>query len=204
MMESQTSTEFAWPKVGKKLGELSLSGSYWDRSKTADETLSEDSEPAEHPQEDGYAVGLEQGRQAGAAEYERQTNLLQTMLAELEEARKEISSAAVKEAANVVHAMFTALFRVELQTNPAVLDKLLEEVSQSIESDSAQFRIGIAQEDYQRLSAEVVERFGTNIYPEQVSPGTVRVTADSLVREIDLVGNLEQLIAAGVSEHGVE
>ena len=203
-METQDSTEFAWPKVGRKLGGISSSGSYWDRSKAAIETVGESSEPATLPEEDGYAVGLEQGRQAGAAEYERQINLLHTTLTELEETRKEISSAAVKEASQVVHAMFTALFRVELQTNPVVLEKLIESVTQSIEPESAPIRIGIAQEDYQRLSAEVSERFGTRVFPEQVTAGTVRVTADSLVREIDLVGNLEQLIAAGISEDSVE
>ena len=203
-METQTSTEFAWPKVGRNSGGMNVGESYWGRAKTTTDTVAESSEPKPLPQEDGYAAGLEQGRQAGAAEYEQRISLLENTITELEEIRREISSAAVKEASHVVHAMFTALFRAELQTNPAVLEKLLEVVTQSIDVESAQIKIGIAQEDYQRLSPEVAERFGTRIFPEQVAAGTVRVTADSLVREIDVVGNLEQLIAAGISEQPVE
>ena len=199
-METEASIGFAWPKVGA----AGRDRTYWDRPALNPEPEAGVVHQTETQQEDGYAVGLEEGRQAGAAEYDRQLNVLQATLAELESTRKEISSAAVKDAANVVQAMFTALFRAEMKTNPAVLEQLQKVASQSIDTESNKIRIGIAQDDYQRLSADVFERFGAELHAEQIAPGTVRVSAGSLVREIDLVGNLEQLIAAGLNESELE
>lgn len=195
-VESQTSSGFSWPKVGSE----SLGRSYWDRSEPETSPSLPANEPQASKKDDGFEQGLAEGRAAGAAEYDRLLSTMQSTLEALEKSRTELTQAVLADAAVIVKQMFASIFRVELQTNPHVLEQLQELACQGIDEQTNKIRIGISQEDYQRLGEDVIARFGDRISPEHVSLGTVRVSLGSLVREINVASNLEQLLTAGVTE----
>ena len=192
-----TSSEYAWPKVGN----TRTRETFWSRGEVrAASTEPDPIEGAETDQEAGYAEGLAAGRADGRAELEQTIKTFQSALQELETVRSEMTQAVLSDAAEVVRDIFASLFRVELQTNAGVLERLQEVACEQIGNVSQKSMIGLAQEDFQRLDQSLLEGFADQLHVAPISPGSVRIAMGSLVKEIDLTANLEQIIAAGLTE----
>ena len=196
MINSSVTSGYQW----KKLGDLEASVF------PGCEVESADTEPSEHQL--GYAEGHSEGYQVGLAqaaqEQAKVLALLQQLVEETQRLRERSINECLQDMSVALHRIFKLVFGHELRTSPELIQALAEEIGVTLQAETTP-QLGLNQHDYAAIAPQVSEELRRTLKVDDGLPaGVVRASAGKSMLELDVVANLERVLAEGVISGALE
>ena len=196
MTEGSTSTGYQWKKIGD-----GAPPSFPGYEPSSSQPLVND---YERGYEEGHAEGYAAGQAQAASEAQQMQAALKQLIEETERLRQRTVTECLQDMSVALHKIFASVFKHELRTNPELVVAMANEIVLLLH-EQAKPKLLLNTQDYSALHPHCDEALQQQLVAEDSLPvGVVRASAGQSMIELDVVENLEQILAEGVMSGEVE
>ena len=160
--------------------------------------------PVQQGYEEGFNQGYAEGKAQAQAEQQGLLEQLSKMLEEVQRVRQSSAQEGLQDIAVALHAIFRAVFHYELRASDELLSAMAAEIAQILNAEREP-SLYLNRADLAQLEGVLNDELKARVKPDDALPsGVIRASAGKSMLELDVVGNLEQILAAAITTSAVE
>ena len=196
MTQTSTNTGYQWKKIGDA-APPSFPGYEPAPSQPLDNEY-------QRGYEEGHAEGYAAGQALAASEAQQLQSALGQLIDETERLRQRTVTECLRDMSVALQRLFASVFKHELRTNPALVEAMADEIVLLLH-EQAKPKLMLNPQDHNALYPRCDETLQHILFAEEGLPaGVVRASAGQSMIELDVVANLDQILAEWITRGGVE